>query len=172
VLDTVRQRFPWLFVNLVSAILASTVIAQFEDAIGQIVALAVLMPIVASMGGNAGTQCLTVTVRAIATRSLTAANIWRVLRREILVGLTNGVIFAAIMALIGLFWFHSPWLGAALAGAMVTNHLVAGFAGIVVPVALNRLGVDPALASGAFVTTMTDVVGFFAFLALAAALLL
>lgn len=172
VLDTVRQRFPWLFVNMVSAIIASTVIARFEDAIGAIVALAVLMPIVASMGGNAGTQCLTVTVRAIATRDLTAANIWRVIRREVLVGLTNGLVFAAFMAAIGIFWFHSPWLGVALAGAMVINHLVAGFAGILVPLTLDRVGVDPALASGAFVTTLTDVVGFFAFLTLAAALLL
>jgi magnesium transporter len=148
------------------------VIAQFSEAIAQIVVLAVLMPIVASMGGNAGTQCLTVTVRALATRNLTSSNFWRVLRREVLVGLSNGLIFALIMGLIGIFWFDSPWLGAVLAGAMIMNHLVAGLAGIVVPVLLNRVGVDPALASGSFVTTLTDVVGFFAFLGLGVMLLL
>jgi magnesium transporter len=170
--ETVRQRFPWLFVNLVTAILASLVIAQFEGAIAQIVALAVLMPIVASMGGNAGTQALTVAVRAIATRDLTGSNVWRVIRREVLVGLANGLIFAVVMGLVGFVWFGSPVLGMVIAAAMVVNLVVAGLAGIAIPVALDRAGVDPALASGAFVTTVTDVVGFFAFLGLAALVLL
>jgi magnesium transporter len=172
VLETVWQRFPWLFVNLVTAILASLVIAQFEAAIAQIVALAVLMPIVASMGGNAGTQALTVAVRAIATRDLTGSNLWRVIRREALVGLANGLIFALVIGIVGFLWFGSPVLGLVIAAAMVVNLVVAGLAGIAIPVALDRAGVDPALASGAFVTTVTDVVGFFAFLGLAALVLL
>ncbi len=172
VIETTRQRMPWLAVNLITSIAASMVIAQFEMAITQIVALAVLMPIVASMGGNAGTQSLTVAVRAIATKDLTSANVWRVLRREVLVGLVNGLIFAIVMAVVGIIWFGSPMLGAVIAAAMVVNMVVAGFAGTVIPVLLERWGVDPALASGAFVTTVTDIVGFFAFLGLAAMILL
>ncbi|MBT8408227.1 MAG: magnesium transporter [Alphaproteobacteria bacterium] len=172
VIETTRQRLPWLAVNLVTAIAASLVIAQFEDAIAQIVALAVLMPIVASMGGNAGTQSLTVAVRAIATRDLTGSNVWRVIRREVLVGLVNGAIFAVIMGIVGIAWFGLPMLGVVIAIAMVVNLVMAGLAGIVIPVVLDRIGVDPALASGAFVTTVTDVVGFFAFLGLAVVLLL
>lgn len=172
VIETTKRRFPWLAVNLVTAVLASLVIAQFEAAIAQIVALAVLMPIVASMGGNAGTQSLTVAVRAIATRDLTGSNVWRVIRREVLVGLVNGVIFAIVMGLVGLAWFGSPMLGVVIAVAMVVNLVVAGLAGTVIPVLLEKTGIDPALASGAFVTTVTDVVGFFAFLGLAAAVLL
>ncbi|UWQ77902.1 magnesium transporter [Leisingera sp. S132] len=172
VIETTRRRFPWLAVNLVTAVLASLVIAQFEAAIAQIVALAVLMPIVASMGGNAGTQSLTVAVRAIATRDLTGSNVWRVIRREVLVGLVNGVIFAIVMGLVGLAWFGSPMLGVVIAVAMLVNLVVAGLAGTVIPVLLEKSGIDPALASGAFVTTVTDVVGFFAFLGLAAVLLL
>tara|TARA_R110000796_G_scaffold48598_2_gene116396 strand:+ start:3335 stop:4738 length:1404 start_codon:yes stop_codon:yes gene_type:complete len=172
VIETTKQRLPWLAVNLVTAIAASLVIAQFEVAIAQLVALAVLMPIVASMGGNAGTQSLTVAVRAIATRDLTGSNVWRVIRRECLVGLVNGVIFAVIMAIVGFIWFGSPALGYVIATAMVINMVVAGLAGTGIPILLERIGVDPALASGAFVTTVTDVVGFFAFLGLAAAVLL
>ncbi|MEO3414085.1 magnesium transporter [Roseovarius sp. CAU 1744] len=172
VIDTTKRRFPWLAVNLVTAILASLVIAQFEAAIAQIVALAVLMPIVASMGGNAGTQSLTVAVRAIATKDLTASNVWRVIRRECMVGLINGVIFAVVMGVVGVLWFGGPQLGYVIAAAMVINLVVAGLAGTVIPVILDRIGIDPALASGAFVTTVTDVVGFFAFLGLAAAVLL
>ncbi|MFT6912049.1 MAG: magnesium transporter, partial [Paracoccaceae bacterium] len=171
VLETTRQRLPWLAVNLVTAILASLVIAQFEATLQQIVALAVLMPIVASMGGNAGTQTLTVAVRAIATKDLTGSNMMRVLRREVLVGLVNGCIFAVIMGAVGTVWFGAFALGYVIAAAMVVNLVVAGLAGIVVPVALDRVGVDPALASGAFVTTVTDIVGFFAFLGLAAVIL-
>jgi magnesium transporter len=172
VVETTKQRLPWLAVNLVTAIAASMVIAQFEVAIAQIVALAVLMPIVASMGGNAGTQSLTVAVRAIATRDLTGSNVWRVIRRECLVGLVNGLIFAVLMGIVGLIWFGSPALGYVIAAAMVINMVVAGLAGTGIPILLERVGVDPALASGAFVTTVTDVVGFFAFLGLAAAVLL
>ncbi|MBF9061326.1 magnesium transporter [Rhodobacterales bacterium HKCCSP123] len=172
IVETTRQRFPWLFVNLVTAILASLVIAQFEEAIAQIVALAVLMPIVASMGGNAGTQSLTVAVRALATRDLTRSNLMRVVTREAAVGLINGVAFALVMGIVGVIWFGSPALGGVIAAAMVINLLVAGLAGILIPVVLERLGIDPALASGAFVTTVTDVVGFFAFLGLAVVFLL
>ena len=172
VISTTKQRLPWLAVNLVTAIAASLVIAQFEAAITQIVALAVLMPIVASMGGNAGTQSLTVAVRAIATKDLTGSNVWRVIRREVLVGLINGLVFALIMGVVGVVWFGSPALGYIIAAAMVINMVIAGLAGTVIPVMLDKFGVDPALASGAFVTTVTDVVGFFAFLGLAAMFLL
>jgi magnesium transporter len=170
--ETTKQRFPWLAVNLLTAILASLVIAQFEGAIGQLVALAVLMPIVASMGGNAGTQSLTVAVRAIATKDLTGSNVWRVIRREVLVGLVNGLGFAAIMGAVGWIWFGSFDLAYVIAAAMVINLVIAGLAGTVIPVVLEKLGIDPALASGAFVTTVTDVVGFFAFLGLAVVVLL
>ncbi|AUR04189.1 magnesium transporter MgtE [Phaeobacter inhibens] len=172
VMATTKQRFPWLAVNLATAILASLVIAQFEATIAEFVALAVLMPIVASMGGNAGTQSLTVAVRALATRDLTGSNVWRVIRREVLVGLVNGLAFALIMAVVGILWFGSPMLGAVIAVAMVINLVVAGLAGTAVPIILEKIGVDPALASGAFVTTVTDIVGFFAFLGLAGVLLL
>ena len=172
VIGTAKQRLPWLGVNLVTANIAALVISQFEDALSQIVALAVLMPIVASMGGNAGTQSLTVAVRALATKDLTGANVWRVIRREVLVGLCNGLIFAVIMGLIGYFWFGMFDLAYVIAAAMVINLFVAGLAGTVVPITLDRLGVDPALASGTFVTTMTDVIGFFAFLGLASLVLL
>ena len=172
VIETTKQRLPWLAVNLVTAIAASMVISQFEAAITQIVALAVLMPIVASMGGNAGTQSLTVAVRAIATKDLTGSNVWRVIRREVLVGLVNGTIFAVVMGIVGIVWFGSPELGYVIAAAMIVNMVVAGLAGTGIPIVLERIGVDPALASGAFVTTVTDVVGFFAFLGLAAVVLL
>ena len=167
VISTTKRRLPWLFVNLVTAILASLVIAQFEDDIAKIVALAVLMPIVASMGGNAGTQALTVAVRALATKDLTSANAGRVVRREALVGLVNGVFFAVVMGVVTVVWFGLPLLGVVIALAMIINLVVAGLAGVLVPIGLERLGVDPALASGAFVTTVTDVVGFLAFLGLA-----
>ena len=172
VIETTKRRFPWLAVNLVTAILASLVIAQFEGAITQLVALAVLMPIVASMGGNAGTQSLTVAVRAIATKDLTGSNVWRVIRREILVGLVNGIGFAVLMGVVGLVWFGSMDLAYVIAAAMVINLVVAGLAGTVIPVLLEKMNIDPALASGAFVTTVTDVVGFFAFLGLAVVVLL
>jgi len=172
VIATTKRRFPWLAVNLVTAICASMIIAMFEDTIATLVALAVLMPIVASMGGNAGTQSLTVAVRSIATKDLTGANVWRVIRREVLVGLVNGVIFAVVMGLVGWVWFDSTMLGVVIALAMIINMVVAGLAGTGIPVLLEKIGIDPALASGAFVTTVTDVVGFFAFLGLAAVMLL
>ena len=172
VIDTTKRRFPWLAVNLVTSILASLVIAQFDKVIAQFVALAVLMPIVASMGGNAGTQSLTVAVRALATKDLTTSNVWRVIRREAIVGLVNGVIFAVVMGVVGVLWFGTPMLGVVIGVAMVVNLVVAGLAGVMIPVTLERLDIDPALASGAFVTTVTDVVGFFAFLGLAAVVLL
>ncbi|WP_353471613.1 magnesium transporter [Salipiger sp. H15] len=169
---TVRQRTPWLAVNLCTALLSSFVIAQFEDVIAEIVALAVLMPIVASMGGNAGTQVLTVTVRALATKDLTGSNFWRVVGREIGVGFVNGGVFALAIAVLEYLWFGSPMLGAVIASAMVITLLTAAFAGIMVPVTLDRMKIDPALASGTFVTTTTDVVGFLSFLGLAALFLL
>ena len=172
VLETARQRLPWLFVNLMTAILASGVIALFEGTIERLVALAVLMPIVASMGGNAGTQTLTVAVRALATKSLTESNVWRVVRREAVVGLFNGLAFAVVMGAVAWVWFGQVELGLVIGIAMVINLFVAAVAGIVVPLTLEKMGADPALASGTFVTTVTDVVGFFAFLGLAGAVLL
>lgn len=172
VVETTKRRFPWLAVNLVTSIIASLVIAQFDEVIAQFVALAVLMPIVASMGGNAGTQSLTVAVRAIATKDLTSANLWRVIWREAAVGLVNGVIFAVVMGVVGVVWFGTPLLGVVIGVAMVVNLVIAGLAGVIIPVVLERLDIDPALASGAFVTTVTDIVGFFAFLGLAAMMLI
>lgn len=172
VLETVRQRLPWLAVNLCTALIAASVIKLFEGSISSIVALAVLMPIVASMGGNAGTQTLTVAVRALATKNLTESNVIRVVRREALVGLVNGASFAVVLGVVAWLWFGTPLLGVVIAAAMVINLFVAAVAGIVVPLTLEKLGADPALASGTFVTTMTDVVGFFAFLGLATAVLL
>jgi magnesium transporter len=171
-LEIVKRRFPWLAVNLGTAILASIVISVFEDVLAAVVALAVLMPIVASLGGNAATQSMTVAVRALATRDLTASNALRVIRRESVAGLLNGMIFAVIMAIVGVIWFGSPMIGVVIAVAMVVNLLVAGLAGVLVPLTLEKLGVDPALASGTFVTTVTDVVGFFVFLGLASMVLL
>ena len=170
--DTTRGRFVWLFVNLLTAILASVVISMFEAEIDALVALAVLMPIVASMGGNAGTQSMTVAVRALATRELTGKNARRVLWREVVVGVLNGAAFGMIMSLVAAFWFGLPMLAVVIAMAMMLTLAAAAFAGIVLPLALDRMGVDPALASGPFVTTVTDVVGFFAFLGLAALMVL
>ncbi|TRW96644.1 magnesium transporter [Paracoccus sp. M683] len=172
VLETLRQRLPWLAVNLATAIAASLVIAIFEDTISAIVALAVLMPIVASMGGNAGTQTLTVAVRALATKSLSGGNVMRVVWREAIVGLLNGLAFAVVMGIVAWLWFGGAALAAVIGIAMIVNLAIAALAGILVPLALEKAGADPALASGTFVTTVTDVVGFFAFLGLASAVLL
>jgi magnesium transporter len=171
VIDTVRNRFSWLLINLGTALLASSVIKLFDATISQMVALAVLMPVVASMGGNAATQTMTVTVRALATRDLGPANSLRVIVREASVGLINGVAFATIVGLVVLFWFGVGTLGLVIATAMVCNFLAAALAGILIPLMLSRLGYDPAVASGVFVTMVTDVVGFFAFLGLASLLL-
>lgn len=172
VADTLRQRAPWLLVNLFSANVGALVISQFSHTIESVVALAALMPIVASMGGNAGTQSLTVAVRALATKDLTGSNAARVVRREAAVGLCNGLGFAAIMGMVGFFFYGSSLLGAVIGAAMVINLVVAALAGILVPLTLDRFRLDPALASGTFVTTMTDVVGFFVFLGLATVVLL
>lgn len=168
VLWTVRSRVPWLIVNLGTAILASLVIQQFDATIEQMVALAVLMPIVASLGGNAGTQTMTVTVRALATEKIGAVNAPRIITREALVGLANGLVMSSIMAAVVFLWFGSSVLGGVIAAAMVINLLAAGLAGILIPLAMDWLDLDPAPASGVFVTMVTDVVGFFAFLGLAA----
>jgi magnesium transporter len=180
IFETVRSRFSWLAVNLGTAILASVVISFFDAAISQVVALAVLMPIVASMGGNAGTQTLTVAVRSLATKDLTASNAARIVFRESMVGLTNGALFALIMgALAGLWYFtltqdqgDAMKLGGVVGAAMIINLLCAGLAGILVPIGLQRAGADPAVSSAVFVTTVTDIVGFFVFLGLAAVVLL
>jgi magnesium transporter len=166
--ETTRLRFSWLLANLATAILASIVISFFEATIEQMVALAVLMPIVASMGGNAGTQTMTVAVRALATHDLGPANAFRVISREAAVGLLNGILFAVLMAAIAYFWFGSGELGLVIGLAMIVNLFAAALAGILIPLGLEALDLDPAVASSVFVTTVTDVVGFFAFLGLAA----
>jgi len=180
VVETVRSRFSWLAVNLGTAILASLVISIFGAAIEQVVALAVLMPIVASMGGNAGTQTLTVAVRSLATRDLTAANAARIIWRETIVGGLNGILFALIMGALAGVWHaamgasesESLRLALVIGAAMIINLMAAGLAGILVPLGLQRAGADPAVSSAVFVTTVTDVVGFFVFLGLAALVLL
>ncbi|ARJ70257.1 magnesium transporter [Paracoccus contaminans] len=172
VVETVRQRAPWLLVNLITANLSAFVISRFSGTIEAIVALAALMPIVASMGGNAGTQSLAVAVRALATKDLTSSNAARVVRRETIVGLINGLIFAALMGMAGYLAYGSPMLGLVLAAALVINLIVAALGGVLVPLTLERLNLDPALAAGTFVTTLTDVIGFLAFLGLATWILL
>jgi len=168
VIETSSNRFSWLFVNLITAVIASIVIGFFGRTIEEIVALAILMPIVASMGGNAGTQTLTITVRSLSTRDLIPLNYKRIINREILVSLLNGLLFAIIIGVLSAMWFSNFGLGLVLAIAMVINMVTAGFAGIIIPLILNKLGIDPALASSVFVTTVTDVVGFMVFLGLAA----
>jgi magnesium transporter len=172
VFETTKSRFLWLVVNLGTAVLASLVIGLFEGTISQVVALAVLMPIVASMGGNAGTQTVTVAVRAIALKDLSGANARRFIGKELMVGLANGVMFAVLVGIVAWLWFSDPMIGAVIAAAMVVNMLVAGLSGTLIPIGLDRLGIDPAIASSVFLTTVTDVIGFFAFLGLAAAFLL
>ncbi|MFN4171356.1 MAG: magnesium transporter, partial [Pseudorhodobacter sp.] len=169
---TARQRLPWLVINLFTASLSAIVITQFENTIAALVALAALMPIVASTGGIAGTQSLAVAVRALATRSLTSANARRVVLRELGAGMLNGLGLALILGCAGWLIFSDPMLGAVLGMAMICNQVVAAFGGVLVPLTMQRLGFDPALASGTFVTTLTDVMGFFAFLGFATLLLL
>lgn len=162
-----RSRSPWLFVNLFTAFLSASVIGLFDGTIQQMVALAVLMPIVASMGGNAATQTMTVTVRAIATRNIDIHNAARVIRREALIGLLNGMMFALMIGVVAGYWFDNAQLGGIIGSAMIINMLAAALGGILIPLLLHRLGADPAIASAVFVTTVTDVIGFFAFLGLA-----
>jgi magnesium transporter len=162
-----KGRFNWLLVNLATAFLASSVLGLFEGQLQKMVALAVLAPIVASQGGNATTQTMTVAVRALATRDLNDANAWRVITRELLVGLLNGIAFAVITGVAAYFWFKVPALGVVIGLAMVCNLVAAALGGILIPLALNRLKADPAVASSPFVTTVTDVVGFFSFLSIA-----
>ncbi len=161
---TLRSRLTWLFVNLVTAILASSVIGLFDVTISKMVALAVLMPIVASMGGNAGTQTMTVTVRALATQELDRYKLGRLVLREILVGIANGWVFAIIMGALAALWFQNWGLGLVMGMALVVNLIAAALGGVLIPLGLNRLKVDPAIASSAFVTTVTDVCGFYSFL--------
>lgn len=171
VLSITRDRFKWLFVNLLTAILASLVIGIYEDTIEKLVALAVLMPIVASMGGNAATQTMTVTVRAIATREISSANVSRSILREFKVAVLNGILLSILSGMVAVLWFGDMILGAVFLAAMIFNLIVAGLCGILVPLALEKLKQDPAIASSVFVTTITDVVGFFAFLGLASVVL-
>lgn len=172
VMRTTISRVKWLTINLMTAFLASYVVSFFDATIEQIVALAVLMPIVAGMGGNAGTQSMTVAVRALATNELSGANAWRVIGKESLVGALNGLVFAAMISVTAGLWFHSLGLGLVIGAAMQINLIVAGFFGAAIPVVLDKFGIDPAVASSVFLTTMTDVIGFFAFLGLATLFLL
>jgi len=162
-----RGRFNWLLVNLATAFLASSVLGLFEGQLQKMVALAVLAPIVASQGGNATTQTMTVAVRALATRDLSDANAWRVIMRELMVGVFNGVAFAIITGVAAYIWFRVPGLGFVIGLAMICNLIAAALGGILIPLFLNRLKFDPAVASSPFVTTVTDVVGFFSFLSIA-----
>ncbi len=167
VYETAKSRWPWLFVNTGTALIASTVIGLFDATISQMVALAVLMPIVASMGGNAGTQTMTVTVRALATKDLDIYNAARVIRREALIGLSNGLIFALVVGFVASFWFGDHNIGIVIGVALIVNLMAAAMAGILIPLVLQKAGADPALASSVFVTMVTDVVGFFSFLGFA-----
>jgi magnesium transporter len=172
VLGVVRSRIPWLIVNLGTAVFASLVIGLFQTEIETLVALAVLMPVVASIGGNAGTQALTVAVRSLAARELTSANAMRILTREVMVGLTNGVTIAVLMAAIAGIWFGLPKLSLTIGLAVLINLVAASLAGTLIPIVLDRLDRDPAVASPVFVTWITDTVGFFSFLGLAGLILL
>jgi magnesium transporter len=172
IIRTASSRFPWLAVNLVTAFIASSVVGLYEESIAKLAALAVLMPIVAGMGGNAGTQTLATTVRALATRELDASNALRVTGRELFVGMINGLLFAVIVGVIAYLWFDDIFLSLAIGAAMFINLTVAGLAGIVIPLTLDKLGADPAASGGVFLTTVTDVVGFFTFLALATLIVL
>ncbi|NIR84674.1 MAG: magnesium transporter [Gammaproteobacteria bacterium] len=167
-----RSRAMWLGINLITALIASWVILQFERTIEQLVALAVLMPIVASMGGNAGTQTLTIVIRGLGTGTIEPANAWQVLKKEFLVGGLNGVLWALAVALVAIVWYHNLHLALIIGLAMMINIVASAIAGVLLPVAFDRLGVDPALASGVALTTVTDVIGFLSVLGLAALFLL
>ncbi|MPY76810.1 MAG: magnesium transporter [Alphaproteobacteria bacterium] len=172
VVGTTLARFPWLLLNLATAFIAANVIGLFDASIEKVVALAVLMPIVASMGGNAGTQTLTIAVRALAVKELTPANALRIIFKEVFVGSINGVVFAILVGLAAWLWFGNPLIGAVIGAAMIINLMVAALAGILIPLTMDKIGADPAVGSSVFVTTITDVVGFFSFLGLATIVLL
>jgi magnesium transporter len=172
VIDTMKSRFSWLLIHLVAAIIAAYVISFFAGTIEEMVALAVLMPIVAAMGGTASAQTLTVAVRALAMKELTMANAYRTIGKEVAVGVLNGVIFAVLIGAVTWGWYGSPALGGVIGLSIIINLIVAGFVGSSLPILLQRLGYDPAVASSAFLTSITDVVGFYVFLGLAASLLL
>ncbi len=167
-LKKTKRRFTWLLLNLFTAIIASVVIGFFQEDIEKVVALAVLMPIVASMGGNAGMQTLAVTIRTIATNELTKNNFSQNILKEFSIGILNGIIFAIISAIIVQLWFNDITLSLIISISMVLNMIVAGLFGILVPVSLKKLSVDPAIASSVFVTTITDVIGFLSFLGIGA----
>ena len=168
VFEITRSRFSWLALNLVTAIIASAIIGLFDATLEQMVALAILMPIVASMGGNAGTQSMTVAVRAIASKDIDSYNVARTIRREFLVGILNGLLFAVLIGSVAAMWFSNAALGLIIGAAMIINMIFAALSGILIPLSLEKLNIDPAIASTVFVTTVTDVIGFFAFLGLAA----
>ena len=170
--NTIKSRFSWLLVNLLTAVAASIVIVFFQASIEKVVALAVLMPIVASMGGNAGTQTMTVAVRALATKELTPTNAIKIVIKETFVGGINGIIFALIVGIISAYWFNDNLLGIIIASAMIINLVIAGLVGTLIPISLNKINIDPALASGVILTTITDVFGFLSFLGLASIFLI
>jgi len=168
VIQKTKRRFNWLLLNLFTALLATWVISKFGATIEQMVALAFLMPIVASMGGNAGMQTLAVTIRALATKELSSRNFGKIVRKEFVIGVLNGIIFSIITATIVQFWFKDSSLSLLIAISMILNMIVAGLFGILVPVSLKKFNIDPAIASSVFVTTITDVIGFLSFLGLGA----
>jgi len=172
VTQTSRNRALWLGVNLVTALLGSWVIGQFEGSIQQLVALAVLMPIVASMGGNAGTQTLTVVIRGMSMGTISRGNVMTVLKKESMVGVLNGFLWAAVIAIIAGVWYQDLSLGLVIAAAMIANLIMGAIAGVSIPIFLDKMGIDPALAGGVALTTVTDVVGYFSVLGLATILLL
>ena len=168
ILKKTKRRFNWLLLNLLTALLATWVISKFGATIEQMVALAFLMPIVASMGGNAGMQTLAVTVRAIATKELSSENFTKIVSKEFVIGILNGIIFAIITGIIVQLWFREVNLTIIIAVSMILNMIVAGLFGILVPVSLKKFNIDPAIASSVFVTTITDVIGFLSFLGIGA----
>jgi len=172
VLPSAQRRGVWLGINLVTVFLAAWVIGQFEEALSKIVALAVLMPVVASMGGIAGSQTLTLTIRGMALDQIADANVRWLTVKELAVGALNGVVWALVVAVVAFFWFNDPGLSAVIASAMVLNLVAAALAGVAVPLALRRMGIDPALSGAVILTTVTDVIGFLSFLGLASVFLL
>ena len=172
VLSTFRSRAPWLAVNVVTAFVASLVISFFAQTIDQIVALAVLMPVVVALGGNAGSQTLAVSVRALAERELSGSATRRAVFREGLAALLNGLVFSIAVSVIAFFWFQDVKLSVVIAMAMLATFLWAGLSGIIIPLTLKRLGADPAVASSVFLLTTVDIIGFLSFLGLATVILL